>query len=323
VGTASGASAASAQKAFKFENVQQPRELLNDAQIDVLFILTRHDTHAKLVSQALDAGKAIFVEKPLAVDREQLVQVQEAYAAKASAGGSPFVMVGFNRRFAPMTERIRQFFAGRREPMLIHARVNAGYVPPDHWIHAAGGRIVGEFCHFVDWARSVVGSPIRSVAATGLPDGALYRSDNIAVTLTFADRSVANLLYLANGDRSIAKEYFEVFCQGAVARLDDFRVLELARNGKIERLKDRADKGHRKELELTIEAIRTGKPSPIPFDELVEVTETTFQVRRALASGGVLQLTEQEASAPAVELLSEMPMTVSAQATTATDMANA
>jgi len=153
---------------------------------------------------------------------------------------------------------------------------------------------VGEFCHFVDWARSAIGSPIYSVAATGLPDGAQYRSDNIAVTLKFADGSVANLLYLANGDRSIPKEFFEVFCQGTIARLQDFRTLELARNGEIQKFKSVQDKGHRRELQLTIEAIRSGKPSPIPFEELVEVTETTFLVQRALATGEVIRLAQTD-----------------------------
>jgi len=183
--------------------------------------------------------------------------------------------------------------------MMLHARVNAGYIPHDHWIHADGGRIVGEFCHFVDWARSVIGSPIHSVAASGLPDGTRYKADNIAVTLKFADGSVANLLYLANGDRSIAKEFFEVFCQGAIARLQDFRTLELARNGEIQKFKSVQDKGHRRELELTIEAIRSGKPSPIAFAELVEVTETTFLVQQALATGEVLRLNQPaQATAP-------------------------
>jgi predicted dehydrogenase len=181
--------------------------------------------------------------------------------------------------------------------MMIHVRVNAGYIPHDHWIHSQGGRVVGEFCHFVDWARSVIGSPIHSVTAAGLPNGTQSASDNVAVTLKFADGSVANLLYLANGDRSIPKEFFEVFCQGAIARLHDFRALELARNGKVQNFKSRQDKGHRRELQLTIEAVRDGKPSPISFEELVEVTQTTFLVPQALATGEVIQLMQAALSA--------------------------
>ena len=297
VGTVSGAGAASAQRAFKFQTAEQPSELLNDPNVDAVFIVTRHDNHATLTAQALQAGRPVFVEKPLAVNREQLAQLQEVYAAQMQAGRAPFVMVGFNRRFAPFTEKIRQFFAGRREPMMIHVRVNAGFMPHDNWIHAQGGRIVGEFCHFVDWARSVIGFPIQSVSASGLPNDTKFATDNVAVTLKFADGSVANLLYLANGDRSIPKEFFEVFCQGAIARLDDFRTLELARNGKIQKFKSLQDKGHRGELQLTIEAVRDGKPSPISFEELVEVTEATFLVDQAVATGEVVQLRQPAPSA--------------------------
>jgi predicted dehydrogenase/threonine dehydrogenase-like Zn-dependent dehydrogenase len=292
VATVSGAGAASAQRAFKFETAEQPAELLNDPNVDSVFILTRHDTHVAHAVKALDAGKPVFIEKPLAADREQLARLKETYGAHLQGGRAPFVMVGFNRRFAPFTDRIRQFFAGRQQPMLVHVRVNAGYIPLDHWLHADGGRIVGEFCHFVDWARSVIGSSIHSVAAAGLPNGAQYKSDNVTVTLKFADGSVANLLYLANGDRSIPKEFFEVFCQGAIARLDDFRTLELARNGRVQKFKGAQDKGHRRELQLTIEAMRSGEPSPIPFDELVEVTEATFLVQDALVNGQIKPLTQ-------------------------------
>jgi predicted dehydrogenase/threonine dehydrogenase-like Zn-dependent dehydrogenase len=296
VGTISGAGAASAQRAFKFQTAEQPSELLTDPNVDAVFVLTRHDTHATLTAQALHAGRPVFVEKPLAMNREQLTQLQEVHTAQLQVGRAPFVMAGFNRRFAPFTEKIRQFFASRREPMMIHVRVNAGFIPHDHWIHAQGGRIVGEFCHFVDWARSVIGSPIHSVTASGLPNGTQFAADNVAVTLKFADGSVANLLYLANGDRSIPKEFFEVFCQGAIARLDDFRTLELARNGKIQKFKSLQDKGHHRELQLTIEAIRDGKPSPISFEELVEVTEVTFLVEQAVATGDVIQLKQSAPS---------------------------
>jgi predicted dehydrogenase len=307
VASISGAGAASAQRAFKFETAEQPSELLNDPDVDTVFILTRHDTHVTHAVQALDAGKPVFIEKPLAADREQLARLKETYDAHSQRGRAPFVMVGFNRRFAPFTRRIRQFFAGRQQPMLVHVRVNAGYIPPDHWIHADGGRIVGEFCHFVDWARSIIGCPIQSVAATALPDGAQYRSDNIAVILKFADGSVADLLYLANGDRSVPKEFFEVFCQGAIARLEDFRTLELARNGKVQKFKGVQDKGHRRELQLTIEAIRSGGPSPIPFDELVEVTETTFLVQKALATGEVIRLAQATVAAVPEVPFCELP----------------
>lgn len=314
VATISGAGAASAQRAFKFQTAEQPTELVNNPNVDSVFILTRHDTHAAQTAQALHEGKPVFVEKPLAIDREQLSQLEQVYAGQLQAGRAPFVMVGFNRRFAPFTEKIREFFAGRREPMLIHVRVNAGYIPHDHWINAQGGRIVGEFCHFVDWARAVIGSSIHSVAASALPSSTQFTPDNVAVNLKFTDGSVANLLYLANGDRSIPKEFFEVFCQGAVARLHDFRTLELARNGKVQKFKTVQDKGHRRELQLAVEAIRSGKPSPITFEELVDVTETTFLVHEALATGQVVQLMRSAPSAlpdaPLPEIMTQCGSTV-------------
>jgi predicted dehydrogenase len=299
VGSLSGAGATSAQRAFGFETAEQPTEIVNDPDVDAVFVLARHDAHATRVVQALRGGKPVFVEKPLAINREQLGQLRKEYSTHVQAGTAPFVMVGFNRRFAPFTEKIRQFFAGRREPMMIHGRVNAGQLPPEHWIYAQGGRIVGEFCHFVDWVRALVGFPIQSVAATALQQSVSYPPDNVAVVLKFADGSIANLLYLTNGDRSTPKEFFEVFCQSASAQLNDFRRLELARNGKVQKFKSQQDKGHRRELELTIEAIRSGKPSPISFDALVEVTEATFLVHDAIATGQVIRY-DDALTAPAL-----------------------
>ena len=172
--------------------------------------------------------------------------------------------------------------------MLVHIRVNAGHLPLEHWTHESGGRIVGELCHFVDWARCVVGSPIEKVQASALPDGTRYQRDNVTATLRFQDGSIANLLYLANGDKTVGKEYFEVFCEGSVARLEDFKVLSLTRNAKTTQKKLRRDKGHRRELDLTLEAIRSGQPAPIPFEELVEVTEATFAIHKAIGEDAIV-----------------------------------
>ena len=179
--------------------------------------------------------------------------------------------------------------------MVVHIRVNAGYQPKDHWVHGDGGRIIGELCHFVDWARFVIASPVQSVSAFGLPDGARYFRDNVAVTLSFEDGSIANLLYLANGDTAVPKEYFEVFCAGSVARLDDFRTVSLTRNHKTRVLHTHKDKGHGRELELTIEAMRTGQPSPIAFEQLVEITEVTHTVHDLLTQGRAVSLPAQQA----------------------------
>jgi predicted dehydrogenase/threonine dehydrogenase-like Zn-dependent dehydrogenase len=284
VASSTGAAAASARTGFGFTLAESPSELLANPNLDAVFILTRHNSHAAYVESALERGKCVFVEKPLAINREQLEMVRTAYARALAENRSPFLMVGFNRRFSPATEKLKSFFAGRTEPMLVHVRCNAGFIPRDSWIQDPenGGRIVGELCHFVDWARAVVGCPIKTVTAAALPDASRYTRDNVTVTLSFQDGSVANLLYLANGDRTIGKELFEVFCEGGIARMDDFKILSLARNGKTETFKGHRDKGHRREMELTIDAMKHGQEAPIPFEELVEVSEATFAIEEAI-----------------------------------------
>jgi predicted dehydrogenase len=284
VATSTGGAAESARTGFGFAAAESPSALLGNPNLDAVFILTRHNSHATYVKRALEQGKCVFVEKPLAINREQLEMVQSAYAQALAENKSPFLMVGFNRRFSPLTEELKHFFTGRTEPMLVHIRCNAGFIPRSSWVQDPenGGRVLGELCHFVDWARAVVGCPMRTVSAAALPDVGRYSHDNVTVNIGFEDGSVANFVYVANGDRAVAKEYFEVFCGNSVARIDDFKALYLSRNGKTETLKGGRDKGHRREMELTVEAMRQGKEAPIPFAELIEVTEATFAVEEAI-----------------------------------------
>jgi predicted dehydrogenase len=284
VATSTGAAAASARTGFGFAVAESPSELLDNPNLDAVFILTRHNSHAAFVKRALDRGKPVFVEKPLAIHHEQLEMVRTAYREALVKGRTPFLMVGFNRRFSPLTEKLKDFFGRRIEPMLVHIRCNAGFIPRGSWVQDPenGGRIVGELCHFVDWARAVVDCPMQTVMAAALPDAGRYSRDNVTVTIRFEDGSIANLVYVANGDRAVAKEYFEVFCGNSIARLDDFKSLSLSRNGKIETLKGTLDKGHRREIELTLEAMKQGKEAPIPFEEVIEVTEATFAVEEAI-----------------------------------------
>jgi len=282
VASSSGVGAASARKAFRFDRAETPAELLDDPNVDAVFVLSRHDSHASYVIRALRSGKSVFVEKPLATTREELEEIASAVAARQTAGAGAFVMTGFNRRFAPFTEKVQEFFHDRTEAMMLNIRINAGYIPSDHWTHQHGGRIVGELCHFIDWARAIVGRPIAKLTAAKLPNADRYHDDNLTATLTFADGSLAVLQYLANGDKSLPKEFYEVFCGGAVARLDNFNSLELARGGKVRKFKGSADKGHRREMELTINAIRSGEKPPISFDELIEVTEAAFLVQEVV-----------------------------------------
>jgi predicted dehydrogenase len=278
---------------FGFARAVPTAELLQDKDSDAIFILSRHDSHARYVVAALANHKPVLVEKPLAINREQLEEIRCAYKSGKEKNLVPFLMVGYNRRFAPFTEKLKQFFAGREEPMVVQIRVNAGYLPNDHWVQrksSGGGRILGELCHFVDWARCVVEREMVSVAANALPDAARYNRDNVVATLRFQDGSIATVAYLANGDRSVPKEQFEVFCEGKVGRIDDFCTLELARDGKTRRTKARRNKGHEREIEVTLDAIRQGACSPIPFEELMEVSEATIAIEEAIATGEMISL---------------------------------
>lgn len=287
VATASGISAESARRTTGFARAQTPSELLADPGLNAVFIASRHASHAQYVEAALRNCRAVFVEKPLATNSEQLELIRQAYKEAGHTETPPFLMVGFNRRFAPFTEKACEFFSGRKEPMMIQVRINAGFIPRTHWVQqpGEGGRIVGEFCHFIDWTRHVVGFPIRSASAAALPDGSRYSRDNISATLTFDDGSLANLIYIANGDPAVPKEQFEVFCERGVARLEDFEVLQLIRSGKTTRFKSMRDKGHRNELQLTIQAMAAGTEAPIPFDQIVEVTECSFSIARIIGTG--------------------------------------
>lgn len=292
VATSSGVGTESARRSFGFMRSQTPSDLIQDPETDAVFVASRHDSHARYVIRAVSNDKPVFVEKPLAVSREELEEIRCSVDAAKEQGFLPFVMVGFNRRFAPLTQQICEFFRNRQEQMMVHIRINAGYLPLDHWTQRkdGGGRILGELCHFVDLARAVVDMPIVSIGAHALPDRARYNRDNLVVNALFQDGSIANILYLANGDRSIAKERIEVFCQGRIARLDDFSSLELAEGGKVRRVRSARDKGHKREIQLTLEAIRKGNEAPIPFVELVEVSEATLAVVDSLNSGELVKL---------------------------------
>jgi predicted dehydrogenase len=198
--------------------------------------------------------------------------------------------VGFNRRFAPLAVQLAGFLADRSEPLYMHYRVNAGYIPLNHWTQdplQGGGRIIGEGCHFVDFLTFLAGAAPVSVCAHALPDGGRYREDNVTMTFTFPDGSLGVVDYLADGDKAFPKERVEVFCGGRIAVLDDFRSLETVRDGRRRRVKSalRQDKGHLAEMQALVEAVRSGEP-PIPYEQLIGVTRATFAAVESLRSSG-------------------------------------
>ncbi len=265
-------------------------EILNDPNINAVAILTRHGLHAGLVVRALQSGKHVFVEKPLAVTPEQLDVVNQTLTNY----GQKLMTVGFNRRFAPLARALQDFLAARSEPLYMHYRINAGYLPRNHWTHdpvQGGGRIIGEGCHFVDFLTSLAGAAPISVYACALADNGRYHEDNVSMTFDFPDGSVGVVDYLANGDKSFTKERFEVFCGGRIAVLDDFRTLEMFHAGRRSLLKKAQDKGWKEEWIVFTNAIRTGAHPPIPYEQLFGVTKATFSALQSLRAGQKIKIT--------------------------------
>ena len=285
IASAGGLKAQHSAKKFGFSYATSSAdEIINDDNVNTVAILTRHDQHADLVVQGLKAGKNVFVEKPLAVNSEQLSVISEQLRNTQNA----ILTVGFNRRFAPLAQELSAFYADRVEPLYVHYRINAGYLPLNHWIHdpeQGGGRIIGEGCHFIDFVTFLVGESPISVSTHALPDNGKYREDNVSMTFTFPDGSIAVVDYLANGDKSVPKERVEVFGGGKVATLNDYRSLEMIHDGKRKMIKNRLgqDKGWKDEMGALIEAVKTGKP-PIPYDQLIGVTKASFSAIESLRS---------------------------------------
>lgn len=279
IATATGVSARSSATRFGAAlATTDPEDVLHSPDVDAVIIATRHDSHAAYVTAALDAGKHVFVEKPLALTEQEL-QVVETAAANSSG----VLMVGFNRRFAPLTVQLKQALAGRG-PLLITCRVNAGRLPAHHWTKdpfAGGGRIVGEACHFVDLASFLAGGPPTTVAAAGVAGGSQPMEENVSATLTFPDGSLAQIVYTAYGDPTLSKERIEVFGEAGAGVLDDYQQLRLHQHGSETLTSGRRDKGHAAEMQAFIDACRSGR-QPWPVAEMAAVMRATFAVRDAV-----------------------------------------
>ena len=282
VASSTGISSAHAGKKFRFAAATTDNnEIFQDQSINTIVVTTRHNNHAQFVCDALRAGKHVFIEKPLTLNREELDEVIAAYET-ALKQGAPLIMVGFNRRFSRQVQKIKQLLESVSEPKSFIMTVNAGAIPPDHWTqnkNIGGGRIIGEGCHFIDLLRYLTASEIVSVQAMMIGEGVGIRDDKVTFTLGFADGSFGTVHYLANGNKSFPKERLEVFCADRVLQLDNFRKLTgfgWPGFSKMNLMKQ--DKGQKACTAAFVEAIESGKASPIPFEELVEVTRVTFDI---------------------------------------------
>ncbi|GAB4569362.1 MAG: bi-domain-containing oxidoreductase [Anaerolineales bacterium] len=290
IASSGGLHAQHSGKKFGFQYAASSEdEVINDPKVNTVAILTRHDTHADLVVKALKAGKNVFVEKPLAINSSQLSVISKQLKTNTQS----LITVGFNRRFAPLIQNLKSSIVNRNEPLHAHYRVNAGFIPANHWTQdeaIGGGRIIGEACHFIDLITYLVGAlPVR-VSAHALPNNGKYKEDNVSMTFTFADGSIGVVDYLANGDKSMPKERLEVFCGGMVAVLDDYVSLTTVKDGKRKEEKIAQDKGWRAEMAAFADSVKSGKEPPIPYEQIIAVTKSTFAAVESIRSGDRVEI---------------------------------
>jgi predicted dehydrogenase len=278
VASSTGVSGVHAGKKFGFDETTTDTErLFSDSGVDALVITTRHNSHARFVLQALQAGKHVFVEKPLCLSLAELDEIETAYAQSREQGKAPLLMVGFNRRFSPQVQRIKTLLDGVSGPKSFVMTVNAGEIPAEHWTQdksIGGGRIIGEACHFIDLLRFLAGSPIVAHSRMAMDASS---GDTVSLQLGFADGSIGTVHYFANGCKAFPKERLEVFAAGQVLQLDNFRKLTgYAWPGFKSMNLWRQDKGQKACAAAFVQAIRAGGASPVPFAEIAEASRISI-----------------------------------------------
>lgn len=275
-----GVSGVHAGRKFGFdETTTESATLFADTALHAVVITTRHDTHAALLVKALHAGKHAFVEKPLALQLDEIATINFAREAAATKGKMPLVMVGFNRRFAPHVVKMKELLSAQASPKAMVMTVNAGSLPAEHWTQdkeVGGGRIVGEVCHFIDLLRHLAAAPITTRYLKAMTS---LNGDTVSITLGFADGSTGTVHYFANGNRSVPKERLEVFTGGRILQLDNFRKLVgYGWQGFNKCSLWRQDKGQQACVAAFLDAIMNDKAAPIPFDELTEIARVTIEL---------------------------------------------
>ena len=287
IASASGVSARDVGTKFGFARfLSDAQSVIDDDDANLIVIATRHGSHAELARLALERGKHVFVEKPLALNDAELDSVLEA---AASSEGQ--LLVGFNRRFSPLAVKAKEVFRNRQSPLSIVYRVNAGRIPREHWTQdpsEGGGRIIGEVCHFIDLMQFLTGAAPKSVYAEAVAPGKgnVVSEDSVFITLQFADGSNGVIAYLAEGDSSLPKEHIEIFGEGKTFVIEDFRSAKLYAGGreKKETLRQQ-DKGQAEETRVACAVVAEGKPAPITLQELEATTRATFRILDSLRTG--------------------------------------
>ncbi|MDI6891101.1 MAG: bi-domain-containing oxidoreductase [Thermodesulfovibrionales bacterium] len=286
--TSSGANTYHTARKYGFENCTTDyKEVINNPEINSIVVLTPHSLHARMVIEASKAGKHVFVEKPLCINEQEFRDIIATYNSQLITNNC-FLMVGYNRRFSPHAVKASEYLKDRQDPMVINYRINAGYVPPDHWVHSeeeGGSRIVGEVCHFVDMTQFLTRSnPIRVYGEriSGNNKTAL-NSDNVAITLKFEDGSVGNIIYSASGDKAFSREQIEVFCEGKTIVIRDYKETNLFYAGKRKSFKTfNQEMGYKEELQHFFDVVSGRVDLKLTPDEIFSSTLTVFKINDAL-----------------------------------------
>ncbi|PLX32495.1 MAG: oxidoreductase [Ignavibacteria bacterium] len=292
----SGLTGADMRNKFGFRRAgTKAEEVLSDPTIGTVFIATRHGQHAPYTLEALRHGKHVFVEKPLALNEEELAPIEELLTSHPELAGKLLLMVGFNRRFAPLVTDMHGFFEKIEEPSVVHYYVNAGFLPKDHWTQHpvdGGGRIIGEVCHFIDTIQYLTNSLPERVSAECIASDneSVSNFDNVNITMRMKNGSVGIITYVANGDSSIPKERIIMSAGNSSAVMDNFQTLTLARNGKQSKKKGSGDKGHRNEVLAFMDAVRSKRPEVISLESMLATTRASFRVLDALSLKEVISL---------------------------------
>jgi predicted dehydrogenase/threonine dehydrogenase-like Zn-dependent dehydrogenase len=289
IASSGGISAVHLGKKFQVQRATTDAgSIFQDPKINTVIVTTRHDTHAKYVIESLKANKHVFVEKPLAIRRTELQEIQTLYQHMQAAGNAPLIGIGFNRRFAPQVIKMKALLNGVKDSKVMVMTVNAGFLPANHWtqdFEVGGGRIVGEACHFIDLLRFLAGQPITGVSAICAENSQGKIEDRMTISLSFADGTIGTVHYLANGHKSFPKERLEVFAAGRILELDNFRKLTgYGWTGFRNMNLSSQDKGHAANIASFMAAISAGQAAPIPFEEILEVTNACFD---AVESAGL------------------------------------
>jgi predicted dehydrogenase/threonine dehydrogenase-like Zn-dependent dehydrogenase len=295
VASAGGVTANALAKKFAFSHsTTDYTEILRDNEVDLVMITTRHNLHAPMVMEALKAGKHVFVEKPLAITEKQLNDIVAVYNGSSNGVQIKSLAVGFNRRFSPHIQKVKQLIGSGNMPINMIATMNAGYIPPEIWVHdmnVGGGRIIGEACHFIDLMSYINGSKVTSVYMSALTNSPSENTDNAIITLKFENGSQGVINYFSNGNKAYSKERIEVYSQGRTLIVDNFRKTEGYGFKGFSSLKTKLDKGHKRQFELLIKSVKEGGSPLIPFDDIVNTTQASFAALESLKSNKVITLT--------------------------------